>query len=206
MNNKILLIASFAVISQLAFAQKFSIKGQVVDTLSGALPMATVMLMNPKDSSLVNFGVTSSTGNFELKNISKGAYQLKITFIGLAPYAKNLSPSDFTTPVMDMGQLKMKPVSSQLDELVIHGDKAPITFKRDTIEYNASSFKTKPNANVEDMLKKMPGIEVQSDGSIKAQGETVQRVTVDGREFFGRDPKLATRNLPADAIDKVQVF
>ncbi len=205
MNNKFLLFI-FLAISQLALAQKFSIKGQVVDTVSSPMPMATVMLMNPKDSSLVNFGVTNSTGNFELKNVSKGDYQLKITFIGLAPYAKNLSPSNFTTPVMEMGQLKLKSKTNQLDEMVIHGDKAPITFKRDTIEYNASSFKTKTNANVEDLLKRMPGIDVQSDGSIKAQGETVQRVTVDGREFFGRDPKLATRNLPADAVEKVQVF
>jgi len=205
MNNKILLLA-FLAISQLALAQKFSIKGQVVDTVSSPMSMATVMLLNPKDSSLVNFGVTNGTGNFELKNISKGDYQLKITFIGLAPYSKNLSSSDFTSPVMEMGQLKLKPVTNQLDEMIVHGDKAPITFKRDTIEYNAGSFKTKTNANVEDLLKRMPGIDVQTDGSIKAQGETVQRVTVDGREFFGRDPKLATRNLPADAVEKVQVF
>jgi hypothetical protein len=86
------------------------------------------------------------------------------------------------------------------------GEKAPVTVKRDTIEFNAGSFKTNANATVEDLLKKLPGVEVETDGTVRAQGEEVQRVTVDGREFFGRDPKLATRNLPADAIDKVQVF
>jgi hypothetical protein len=78
--------------------------------------------------------------------------------------------------------------------------------KRDTIEFNAGSFKTKANSNVEDLLKKLPGVEVETDGTVRAQGEQVQRVLVDGREFFGRDPKLATRNLPADAVEKVQVF
>ena len=76
----------------------------------------------------------------------------------------------------------------------------------DTIQYNAGSFKTQPNASVEDLLKKLPGVKVDKDGTVKAQGEKVQKVLVDGKEFFGNDPKMATKNLPADAIDKVQVY
>ena len=82
----------------------------------------------------------------------------------------------------------------------------PVTLIGDTVQYNAGSFKTKPNAVVEDLLKKMPGIQVEKDGTVKAQGQTVNRVLVDGKEFFGNDPKIATKNLPADAVDKVQVY
>lgn len=203
--KKLYAIAILLLAVGLATAQKFSIKGTVSDTLNNPMPSATVMLLNPKDSSLVNFGVTNVSGAFEIKNVNKGTYQLKISFVGFAPFIKN-----FTTPetgtVVELGRLKLEPQSTYLDAIVIQGERNPVTVKRDTIEFNASSFKTKQNANVEDLLKKMPGIEVESDGTISAQGEQVQQVTVDGREFFGRDPKLATRNLPADAVDKVQVF
>jgi Outer membrane protein beta-barrel family/CarboxypepD_reg-like domain len=199
------LIVILLLIAQLAFAQKFSIKGQVADSSSSALPASTVMLLSQKDSTLVNFGVSDRNGFFEIKNINTGEYFLKVTFVGYATYQKNISAKG-TAGVIDVGQIKMFPQDKQLDELVIRGEKAPVTVKRDTIEFNAGSFKTKANATVEDLLKKLPGVEVETDGTVRAQGEQVQRVTVDGREFFGRDPKLATRNLPADAIDKVQVF
>jgi Outer membrane protein beta-barrel family/Carboxypeptidase regulatory-like domain len=204
--KKFLWIILFVVTVFQVSAQRFSIKGQVQDTLSGPMPSSTVMLLNPKDSSLVNFGVTDVNGFFQLKNISKGNYQLKITFVGFATHIKNIQSEDFSVPAVDVGKLLMRVASSELEALVIAGEKAPVTVKRDTIEFNASSFKMKANANVEDLLKKMPGMQVETDGTIRAQGEQVQRVMVDGREFFGRDPKLATRNLPADAIDKVQVF
>lgn len=203
---KKILLPLFLLAAFSASAQRFNIRGQVSDTLKSALPSATVMLLQQKDSSLVSFGSTDKQGLFELKNVARGDYQLKITFVGYATASRKISVSEFTTPVLDLGRLTMEPVSKELEELVVKGEKAPVTVKRDTIEFNAGSFKVKQNANVEDLLKKMPGIEVETDGSIRAQGEQVQRVMVDGREFFGRDPKLATRNLPADAIDKVQVF
>ena len=205
MKNIFLLIV-FLFMCNLVMAQKFMLRGQVTDTLANAMPSSTVMLLNPKDSSLINFGVTDVKGFFEMKNISKGDYQVKITFVGFAPFTKNISASDFYSPILELGKLRLKPVTRELDELVVKGEVSPVNVKRDTIEFNAGSFKVQTNANVEDLLKKMPGMEVQSDGTIKAQGEEVQRVMVDGREFFGRDPKLATRNLPADAIDKVQVY
>lgn len=204
--NKALLIFLFLSLALGGYAQKFTLRGQATDTVRSAMPSATVMLLQAKDSALVSFGSTDRQGMFELKNVNRGDYQLKITFVGYLPVVKRLSAADFTTPVLELGRMEMEPVSRELEALVIKGEKAPVTVKRDTIEFNAGSFKTRQNANVEDLLKKMPGMEVETDGSIRAQGEQVQRVTVDGREFFGRDPKLATRNLPADAIDKVQVF
>ncbi|HTJ50688.1 MAG TPA: TonB-dependent receptor [Cyclobacteriaceae bacterium] len=205
MKNKILLI-TFIFLSHLVLAQRYTIKGSVIDTVSSPMSYATVVLLQAKDSTLVNFGVTDAKGLFELKGISSGDYHLKITFVGFSPFTKHLSASDFNSPIVDLQVIKMQSLSQMLNEVVVTGDPVPVTMKRDTIEYNASSFKTKINGTVEDMLKKMPGIEVQTDGSIKAQGEQVQRVMVDGHEFFGRDPKLATRNLPADAVNKVQVY
>lgn len=195
-----LVLAAFA-----AQGQKFSIKGVVTDAESSPLPSTTVMLLNPKDSTLVNFGVSDIKGAFEIKNVNKGEYLLKISFVGFESFMKRVStPADATS--LDVGTVKLAPQTQQLDAVVIKGEKNPVTVKKDTIEFNASSFKTKTNANVEDLLKNMPGMEVETDGTVRAQGEQVQRVLVDGREFFGRDPKLATRNLPADAVDKVQVF
>jgi hypothetical protein len=187
-----------------AYSQKFVVRGTVTDSTSGALPSATVMLLNAADSSLVNFGVSDARGTFEIKNVNAGRYLLKISFVGYVPYSKPIE-TPASGAVLELGTLKLQVMTKELETVVVKGD-IPVVVKRDTIEYNAASFKTKANANVEDMLKKMPGIDVETDGSIKAQGEDVQRVTVDGREFFGRDPKLATRNLPADAVDKVQVF
>jgi outer membrane receptor protein involved in Fe transport len=202
--KKILLMV-LMLVAVATHAQKFSIKGQVTDTLSAPLPSTTVMLLNSKDSTLVNFGVSDLKGFFEIKNINKGDYLLKITFVGYASHMQRV-----VTPAMpsaiEIGRIKLAPQTKELDAVVIQGEKNPVTVKKDTIEFNAGSFKTKINANVEDLLKTMPGIEVETDGTVRAQGEQVQRVTVDGREFFGRDPKLATRNLPADAVDKVQVF
>lgn len=203
--NKFFIALLWLGVSVVGMAQKFSIKGQVTDTLASPLPAATIMILNPKDSSLVNFGVSDYKGMFEIKNVSKGSYQLKITFVGYVPFIKNFTTPEGVTEVQ-FGAIKMQTLTKELAELVIKGEKAPVTVKRDTIEFNASSFKVKANANVEDLLKRMPGMEVETDGTVRAQGEQVQRVTVDGREFFGRDPKLATRNLPADAVEKVQVF
>src|SRR5688500_102260 len=93
-----------------------------------------------------------------------------------------------------------------LEEVLVTSEAPPVTLIGDTVQYNAASFKTQPNASVEQLLKKMPGVEVGKDGTIKAQGQTVNKVLVDGKEFFGNDPKMATKNLPADAIDKVQVY
>ncbi|MBX2901436.1 MAG: TonB-dependent receptor [Cyclobacteriaceae bacterium] len=202
--KKILLVMLMSVAVG-AQAQKFSIKGQVTDTLAAPLPSTTVMLLNSKDSTLVNFGVSDLKGFFEIKNVNKGEYLLKVTFVGFGSYQQRIvTPAEGN--IVEVGKIKLAPQTKELDAVVIKGEKNPVTVKKDTIEFNAGSFKTKTNANVEDLLKTMPGIEVETDGTVRAQGEQVQRVLVDGREFFGRDPKLATRNLPADAVDKVQVF
>ena len=192
-------------ISNVAVAQKFSIQGEVSDSTGAWLPSATVMLLNPADSSLVNFTATNEQGHFEFKNVARVTYLLKVTFVGYKTYSKDIKP-DASVPTLDLGILKMQVAKTMLDEVVV-SEKVPVVVKRDTIEFNATAFKTNKNATVEELLKKLPGVEVDNEGNVTAQGEQVKRVTVDGKDFFGgRDPKLATRNLPADAIDKVQVL
>ncbi len=205
MKNKILLFSLlFCLLSASAWAQKMSIRGVLQDSLSQPLEFATVMLLNKTDSSLINFGRSNIQGAFELKNINANDYILKITFVGFQNYVRAINSND--APLLDLGVITMKSDSRLLKDIVIEGEKNPITIKRDTIEFNAGSFATKPNATVEDLLKRLPGVEVERDGTVKVQGETVQRVLVEGKEFFGRDPKIATKNLPADAVDKLQIF
>jgi hypothetical protein len=202
---KKILLFTLIVISTNAFAQKFSIRGQLVDTLSNPLPSATILLLNPKDSSLVNFVLGDASGNFTLKNVSKGEHLVKVSFMGFRHFTRKITTPDIPL-LIDLGKVVMIPASSELEAIEIQAEKAPVVVKKDTIEFNAGSFKTKQNAVVEDLLKKLPGVEVDNDGNITAQGEQVRNVTVDGKKFFGSDPKLATKNLPADAINKVQLF
>jgi hypothetical protein len=183
---------------------RFTLQGRAVDTASAPLASSTVMLLSAKDSSLVNFTRAGDNGNFSFKNIKPGNYVLKISFVGFIPYNQVIKPA--TEAVMDLGALKLKPITKELFEVVVKTAKAPLTIRGDTIEYNASSFKVPPGSTVEDLLRKLPGVQIDQDGNIRAQGQEVKKVTVDGKSFFGNDPKLATKNLQAEAISKVQVY
>ncbi len=202
---RLLVLLALLGAASLGYAQKISIKGQLADSAGSVLPSATVLILSAKDSTLINFGVTNAQGFFEIKNLVRTEYLFKVTFVGFAPLTVKVIPKPEET-IVDLGLLRMEPESKVLDAVTVRAERAPVVVKKDTIEFNAESFRVKPNAMVEDLLKQLPGVEVDNDGTVRAQGEQVQRVTVDGREFFGRDPKLATRNLPADAVDKVQVF
>ncbi|WP_066839286.1 outer membrane beta-barrel protein [Rufibacter ruber] len=201
---KSLLLIAFLLVGPAALAQKFTVKGRVVDDKNSALPSATVLLLQPRDSTLVSFASTDAQGTFDLKNLN-GPVLVKISFVSFEPFYKTIE-APAVPGVVDLGTIVLKTAPNALGEVVVQGEQDPVRIKKDTIEFNAGSFKTQPNAAVEELLKKLPGVEVASDGSVSVQGEKVQRVTVDGKEFFGNDPKLATKNLPADAVKKVQVY
>lgn len=190
-----------------AFAQNKAavVKGRVLDNKDQPLPMATVMLLQAKDSVLSTFGMSDDKGAFALQKTGKGEYILQITFLGFQNFQKTVSITGIEESI-EIGDVKLDEQSELLSEVVVQAEANPLNIKKDTIEYNAVAFKTQPNSAVEELLKKLPGVEVESDGTVKAQGENVTRILVDGKEFFGRDPKMATRNLPADAVDKVQIF
>ena len=197
----------FLLFTNIIFSQnpsKVTIQGIIADTLGEDLPFATVMLLNPKDSALINFTRSDDKAAFSFKNIKNTAYLLKISYVGYLPYQQHLDPS--VSELSDLGLIKIKPITQELLEVVIRTAKAPLSIRGDTIEYNASSFKVPPGSTVEDLLRRLPGIDIDADGNIKAQGKDVKKLYVDGKTFFGDDPKAATKNLDAHIISKVQVF
>ena len=162
------------------------------------------MVLDAVDSTLVQFGTSDTQGAFTIKNIPKGNYLLNISFLGMEPLFQPITSG--LTEETDLGKIKLLPATTILSEVEVTADFTPIQISKDTISYNADAFQTQPNAVVEDLLKKLPGIEVGADGKIKAQGEEVQNIYVDGKEFFGSDPTMATKNLPAKALKKVKVY
>jgi hypothetical protein len=186
------------------FAQQYELKGTIVDKAGKPLLYTSVALLQPADSTLAFFGVSNENGFFDVKGIAHGDYLLQVALMGFKTYYRTLS---VPMPKGDnIGAIVMQEADVKLNEVQVNGEKIPFMLKGDTVEYNAGAYKVKPDANVEDLLKKLPGVQVDAAGNIKAQGKDVQRVTVDGKDFFGNDPKVATKNLPADAINKVQVY
>lgn len=188
------------------FAQKVtgSIKGKVVDVINNLpLPDATITVISKEDSAAVGFSVADKTGAFEIKNIPAGAYLLGISFTGYAPFNRHLDITA-TRYVYDLDTVKLSTDTSMMASVIVTAP--PITIKKDTVEFRAGAFKTKPNATVEDLLKKLPGVEVDKDGNVASQGESIPKIYVDGKEFFGNDPKLATKNLTAEMVESIQVF
>jgi hypothetical protein len=181
------------------------IKGQLTDS-SAKQPIAdaTVSVVNSKDSSLASFVLSSKQGGFEIKNLLPGDYKLIVSSKGLEEIRRTFSIT-VEKKLVDFGTLVMNKDYKMMEGVVITTE-SPIVVKNDTVQFNTSGFKTIPNATVEDLLKKIPGMEVDKEGNVKAQGEQVQRIIVDGKEFFGNDPKLATKNLTADMVESVQVF
>ena len=205
--KKIILIAFPIFFWTIVYSQKTgSVKGIVFDTISKQpVVAATITVLQRSDSSLVTFTMTNSSGIFSLNNIGYGDYRLLITHISYHNSNKYFLINDKNKNV-DLGNVIVYDKEKVLEEIVLLAEAPPVTLVGDTVQYNAGSFKTKPNAVVEDLLKKLPGVQVAKDGTVKAQGQEVKKILVDGKEFFGNDPKIATKNLPADAVDKVQVY
>ncbi|NOT38288.1 MAG: TonB-dependent receptor [Saprospiraceae bacterium] len=180
-----------------------TIKGTIKDTTGESLMLASVMLLDPSDSTLLEYIQADKEGKFEFRSVRFRNYLLKVNYVSYLPLQ---IPIQLQSRELDLGILRMSPISKELFEVVIKAAKAPMTIKGDTIEYDASTFKVPAGSSVEDLLRKLPGMEVDVQGNITAEGKNVNRVTVDGKSFFGGDPKAATKNLPAEGISKVQVF
>ena len=191
----------------------FSVFGQKNITLSGTLldkaddePIiaASVELLNAKDSVFVAGAISSSDGSFSMKNLSKGDYVVRSTYLGYLTLNQSITLSENQTNVK-IDTLYMQTNDILLQEMVVEGKRPEIVVKNDTIEYDAGSFKTTEDAVVEDLLKKLPGVEVDKDGKIVVNGKEVKKFLVDGEEFFANDPQIAQKNLPAAMINKLQV-
>ncbi|MEO8960244.1 MAG: outer membrane beta-barrel protein [Ginsengibacter sp.] len=203
----ILLISVSFLFQQYCNAQnkiKGSVKGSLIDTVyHESMANATLSIFSDGDSTVTGHSLADSKGAFQINNLGGGNYRLLISFQGYETIQKKLSISA-THPEKDVGLVYMIKASDVLAEVVIQ--RPPITVNGDTVAFSAGAFKTVPNANAEDLLKKLPGVEVDMDGNVTAQGEAIQKIYVDGKEFFGTDPKMATKNIPADMIESVQVY
>jgi hypothetical protein len=195
----------FSLITSFSFAQKNTIvKGTVYDTLSKkGLSYATVSLVNAKDSTLISFMRVDSTGHFIMKQVSKGKYLLSTSYVGFMPVWKDITVNN--EEEIDLGNITLTDVNIA-SNVTVQSKRPPVVINGDTLEFNSENFKTQPNAVVEDLLKKLPGVTVDADGTVRVNGQRVSRVLVNGKDFFNGDPRMATKNLDADAIDKVQVF
>lgn len=199
-----LLVVLF-IISIPVFAQNAAIKGTVIDTSEKRnLSNTVIALLRPADSVLVRFTRSNKDGNFTLPQLPSGKFIIMVTRPAYADYFDRVEVAPGAT--VDLGKVAMILKSQLLQEVVVSHKLGAIRIKGDTTEYIADSFKVAAGATVEDLLKKLPGIQVDKDGKITAQGESVQKVLVDGEEFFSDDPTIATRGLTADAVSKVQTF
>lgn len=207
-SGKYLLMLLMILFSPMAFAQQsgVNVTGSVVEQGSDTpIEQATVRLLNVKDSAMVRGVVSARNGSFTLKNVKKGSYLLHITFIGYDPLYQPLQITGKKNPV-NVGKLELSDGAIELGEAVVIGKAPEVTVRNDTVEYNADSYKVTEGSVLEDLLKKMPGVEVDSEGKITVNGKEVKKVMVDGKEFFSDDPKVASKNLPAKMIDKLQVL
>jgi len=183
-----------------------AVKGVVIDTSNNLkLKDASVVIFNSKDSIIRQFTRTQPDGSFLMNGMQDGNYILYISYPGYVDYTEKFA-LDSNRNIKDFSVIGLMLKTNLLKEVIIKGTVSAIRIKGDTTEYNAKAYVLSPNAKVEDLLKRLPGIQIDKDGKISAQGQTINKVLVDGEEFFGDDPTLVTRNLRADMVDKVQLF
>jgi hypothetical protein len=194
---------SFPVFSQ----KNLSLSGTLTDKSNNNEPVeaASVELLTRKDSTYVSGGISDENGIFVLKNLAPDNYVLKVSFIGYLTVFKNVTLTG-NRPSTNLENIEMTANAILLQEAIVEGKKPEIIVKNDTVEYDAGSYKTTENAVLEDLLKKLPGVEVDKDGKITVNGKEVKKFKVDGKDFFSDDPQVSSKNLPAEIIDKLQVI
>lgn len=189
--------------TSICISQNITLKGTVTDPDDFPLESATIYLTTVKDSSVVEYTISDNGGKWEMKvRENEEPIDLKISYIGFSDYKQRLNS---IKEDKDFGIIKLKDLPTELSEITIEGEVPPIRIKSDTLEFNASSFKVRPDANVEALLKQLPGVEIDAEGKITVNGKEVNQILVNGKPFFDQDGKIALQNLPAEIIDKVQV-
>ena len=205
--KKILFLVLMTLASMVAMARNATINGILVDAVDTTeLIQATVKLLEAnKDSTYIKGLTTDENGVFNIKGVKPGKYVVKFTYLGYNDATRRVT-IDSDGRDVNLGVIEMQPSTIMLKEAVVVGVKSPITVKEDTIEFNADTYKTQANAVVEDLLKRLPGVEVGTDGKITANGKEVKKILIDGKEFFSDDPTVASKNIPAEMVNKLQVI
>ncbi len=197
---KKLCTAMLLFVATMSFAQ-IKLEGVVKDSIGSPLELANVIAINQETKALDSYGITNDAGRFKLSNLKKNtAYKLQVSYIGMKTFEEVI-----TTAETDINKDFSLSADNSLDAVELTYE-MPVTISGDTLIYNADSFKSGTERKLEDVLKKLPGVEVNEDGQIEVEGKQVSKVMVEGKEFFDGDSKIATKNIPADAVDKVQVL
>jgi len=203
MHYRFILIFFISILSYFSFSQEFTVIGKVIDSAeSRVLEGAHVFLLNSDDPENSRYDVTDRDGIFVFRNVIPRTYQLKVSYVGFSGRNREVKVEDSS---LDIGSILLKAETQSLDELKVTGQVPAATVKGDTLQFNADAYKTNPDASAEDLVKKLPGVIVE-DGKVEAQGEEVKKVLVDGREFFGNDPSTALKTLPAEVVEKIEIF
>ncbi|MDI6047327.1 carboxypeptidase-like regulatory domain-containing protein [Flavobacterium yafengii] len=199
MKNTILIALFF--ITSISFAQSVKLEGLITDSKTVGLEMANVMAVNKATKAMDSYAITNDKGKFLLNLKPNTAYSLKISYLGM----QNKELEITTTSENSIKNIALEEGGIELDGVEIVRE-MPVSIKGDTIVYNADSFKSGTERKLEDILKKLPGVEVNADGEIEVEGKKVSKLMVEGKDFFDGDTKLGVKNIPADAIDKIQVL
>lgn len=192
----------FLFLSTFVFSQSSSIFGNIINEQKEPIEFVSVVLLQQKDSTFVNFTITDIKGYFKIPDVPNSSLIVQFSYMGYITQSKNI---DFKNEAIDFKTITLIEDLSALDEVTISAV-VSIQIRKDTIAFNASSFKVNPDDNLESLLKKLPGLEIESDGKVVAQGNEVTKIFVDGKEFFGGDPAIVLKNLSANAISKIEVI
>ena len=204
------ILAALCMISSLsAVAQsKFNVSGTILeDETNEAVVAATVRILSLPDSSMVGGAATDANGTFNIKNVKRGKYAVKITYIG---YQERVMPLDLTNKEegkgVSIGYIHITPDSKLLKEAQVTANAAQVQVSGDSLVYNASAYRVAEGSALEELVKKLPGAKVDDDGNITINGKSVSKILVDGKEFFSNDTKVAMKNIPTDMIDKLKSY
>lgn len=203
---RLFLILFFIFCCYSGYAQQTTVEvnGTVMNEEEGEpVEQATIRLLNQTDSAFIQGTTSSSQGSFSLKKVRPGSYILHITYLGLSPFYKEIQAGQQN---LELGTINLQPGSIELEGAVVTAKAPDIVVRNDTIEYHADAYKVTEGAVLEDLLKRLPGVEVDKDGKITINGKGISKILVDGKEFFSSDPKTAAQNLPADMVEKIQTY
>ena len=202
MTKTILTTALFLFISvNPVLAQKYAVSGTLTDNEAKGVPYASISISEMADTATIQFSIAKEDGTFTLKNVEAGEYYLVVACVGYEVIYERVS---VTADVVK--NMELQPSTMSMKEVMVRAKKIPVLMNGDTVVYNSSSFKTQSNANIEDLIKKMPGIQVDKDGKVSAEGQQITKVLINGKEFFGGNVEAATKNLDASLVDKVEVI
>ncbi|MFT5724360.1 MAG: hypothetical protein ACI9JN_001479 [Bacteroidia bacterium] len=202
--NRSLFAVCFVFLAFKSQAQIANVTGNIFDEAGKqAIEYASVVLLKSSDSSSIGFTFSEEDGSFIFKNVPAGSYILQVFHTGYELVSKPITMASIDVAT---GTLYLKASSERLSTALVTAKAIPVVIRGDTLVYNPNAFKTKNNATVEDLLKKLPGVQVSKDGTVTAQGEQVIKVLVNGKEFFGNDPTKATQNIDAESLEKVEII